>query len=303
VDLTVTGTGQIRGRVGGRRQRPGLPDFQVRYQPDAQGGMRFMMRMGPGRGRGPYERQPFHAEDGSFVLEDVPAGRWTSRPFAPGFQPGSAAAVTVGEGESSDAVEVRLTKGGRRFGTRARVAHRASRSSTRPFASSRPAAAAHGNDADGPRRQRRRDEHRRDGRYELTGLAPGTWVLTASHPDWSEATSTVEIKDAPASADVRLGRGGSIGGTVLGGARPVAGAQVTLQPSGDAGMRMGGFAGGGDQSALSDEAGRFRFDRLNPGRYQLSAALRDQTSAPADAVLTGDDTPGRAAHARDRARC
>jgi hypothetical protein len=89
-----------------------IPDFQVRYQPDAQGGMRFFMRMGPGRGRGPYERQPFHAEDGSFVLEDVPAGRWMVEAFAPGFQAGSAAAVTVGEGDASDAVEVRLTKGG-----------------------------------------------------------------------------------------------------------------------------------------------------------------------------------------------
>jgi protocatechuate 3,4-dioxygenase beta subunit len=115
-------------------------------------------------------------------------------------------------------------------------------------------------------------------------------VLTASHPEWSESTTTVEVKDAPASADVRLGRGGSIGGTVLGGARPVAGAQVTLSPAGESGMRMGGFMGGGEQSALTDEAGRFRFDRLNPGRYQLSAALRDQTSAPADAVLTGDDS-------------
>src|SRR4029453_11242998 len=50
------------------------------------------------------------------------------------------------------------------------------------------------------------------------------------------------------------------------------------------------FMGGGERSALTDEGGRFRFDRLNPGRYQLSAALRDQTSAPADAVLTGDDS-------------
>ena len=290
VDLTVTGTGQIRGRVVDGDSGRALADFQVRYQPDAQGGMRFMMRMGPGRGRGPYERQPFHAEDGSFVLEDVPAGRWTVEAFAPGFQPGSAAAVTVAEGESSDAVEVRLTKGGV-------VSGRVLESRTgKPILDATVRVEPSGG---GPRMGMMRmgpdgsdDETSTDadGRYELTGLAPGTWVLTASHPDWSEATSTVEIKDAPASADVRLGRGGSIGGTVLGGARPVAGAQVTLQPSGDAGMRMGGFAGGGDQSALSDEAGRFRFDRLNPGRYQLSAALRDQTSAPADAVLTGDDT-------------
>jgi protocatechuate 3,4-dioxygenase beta subunit len=290
IDLTVTGTGQIRGRVVDGDSGRAIPDFQVRYQPDAQGGMRFMMRMGPGRGRGPYERQPFHAEDGSFVLEDVPAGRWTVEAFAPGFQPGSAAAVTVGESESSDAVEVRLTKGGV-------VSGRVLESRTgRPVLDATVRVEPSGGErrmgmmrmgGDGGDDETSTDA---DGRYELSALAPGTWVVTASHPEWSEATATVEIKDAPATADVRLGRGGSIGGTVLGGTRPVAGAQVTLSPSGDSGMRMGGFMGGGEQSALTDEGGRFRFERLNPGRYQLSAALRDQTSAPADAVLTGDDS-------------
>jgi 5-hydroxyisourate hydrolase-like protein (transthyretin family) len=77
---------------------------------------------------------------------------------------------------------------------------------------------------------------------------------------------------------------------VLAGGRPVGGATVTLSASGDAGMRpSAGFMGGGEQSTLSDEGGRFRFERLSPGRYQLSAGMRDQTSAPAEAVLTGDD--------------
>src|SRR5207344_1210710 len=204
------------------------------------------------------------------------AGRWMVEAFAPGFQAGSAAAVTVGEGEASDAVEVRLTKGGA-------VSGRVLESRTgRPILD----ATVRIEPSGGERRMGMMrmggegdDETSTDadGRYELSGLAPGTWVLTASHPEWSESTTTVEVKDAPASADVRLGRGGSIGGTVLGGARPVAGAQVTLSPAGESVMRMGGFMGGGEQSALTDEGGRFRFDRLNPGRYQLSAALRDQT--------------------------
>ena len=112
VELTVTGTGQIRGRVVDADSGRAITDFQVRYQPDAQGGMRFVMRAGPGRGRGPYERQPFHAEDGSFVLEDVPAGRWTVEAFATGYQAGSAAGVAVGEGETAEGVEVRLSRGG-----------------------------------------------------------------------------------------------------------------------------------------------------------------------------------------------
>jgi hypothetical protein len=48
--------------------------------------------------------------------------------------------------------------------------------------------------------------------------------------------------------------------------------------------------GGGEQSALTDDAGRFRFERLSAGRYSLGASLREQSSAPAEAVLTGEDS-------------
>jgi 5-hydroxyisourate hydrolase-like protein (transthyretin family) len=64
-----------------------------------------------------------------------------------------------------------------------------------------------------------------------------------------------------------------------------------LSAAGDSGMRPGaGMMGGGEQTALSDDGGRFRFDRLSPGRYTLGASLRDQSSAPAEAVVTGDET-------------
>ena len=290
VELVVTGTGQIRGRVVDGDSGRALPDFEVRYQPDAQGGMRFVMRMGPGRGRGPYEKQPFHAEDGSFVLEDVAAGRWTVEAFAPGYEPGSASGVTVGEGEAAEGVEVRLSKGGV-------ITGKVLESRTgRPILDATVTAALSGGE---PRMGRIRmggegedNETATDaeGRYEIAGLAPGTWTVTASHPDWSEATTSVELKEAPASADIRLGKGGSVVGTVLAAGRPVAGAQVALSAAGDSGFRAGaGMMGGGEQSALSDEGGRFRFERLNPGRYSLGASLRDQSSAPAEAVVTGDD--------------
>jgi hypothetical protein len=59
---------------------------------------------------------------------------------------------------------------------------------------------------------------------------------------------------------------------------------VGLAEAGDAGMR--GFGGG--QSSLTGEDGRFRFERLAPGRYSLSATLRSQSSTPVEAVVTGD---------------
>jgi protocatechuate 3,4-dioxygenase beta subunit len=291
VELTVTGAGQILGRVMEAESGRPIPDFQLRYQPDVQGGVRFFMRVGPGGGRGPYERQSFHAEDGSFVLEDVPAGRWTVEAFAPGYQAGSASAVTVGEGEAVEGVEVRLSKGGV-------VSGRVLEARTgRPILDATVRAELSGGETrrsmiriagEGGDNEAATDA---EGRSEIAGLAPGTWVLTASHPDWSEATASVEVKDAPATADIRLGRGGAIGGAVLAAGRPVAGAQVTLSAAGGTGFGPGaGMMGGGEQAALSDEGGRFRFERLTPGRYTLAAALRDQSSAPAEAVVTGDDT-------------
>ena len=289
IELTVNGTGQVRGRVTDADSGRAVPDFQLRYQPDAQGGMRLVMRAGPGGARGPYERQSFHAEDGAFVLEDVPAGRWTVEAFAPGYQSGTASAVSVAEGEATEGVEVRLSKGGVVSG---RVLE--SRSG-RPILDATVRVEQSGGEprmgmmrigGEGGDNEAATDA---EGRYELTGLAPGTWTVTASHADWSEAATSVEIKDAPVTADIRLGRGGSVAGSVLAAGRPVGGAQITLSAAGDSGMRPGmGFLGGGEQSALSDEGGRFRFERLTPGRYTLSAALRDQTSAPAEAVVTGD---------------
>jgi protocatechuate 3,4-dioxygenase beta subunit len=290
IELTVTGAGQIRGRVVDADSGRVIPAFEVRYQPDGQGGMRFVMRAGPGGGgRGPYERQPFHAEDGTFVIEDVAAGRWSVEAFAPGYQPGRTAGVVVAEGEATEGIEVRLSKGGV-------VSGRVVESRTgKPILDATVRAEPSGGGGmmmmrmggEGGDNEATTDA---DGRYELTGLAPGSWTVTATHAEWSESSVGVEIKDAPATADLRLGRGGSVGGSVLAGGRPVAGAQVTISAAGESAMRPGmGFMGGGEQTALSDEGGRFRFERLTPGRYTLGASLRDQSSGPAEAVVTGDD--------------
>jgi hypothetical protein len=77
---------------------------------------------------------------------------------------------------------------------------------------------------------------------------------------------------------------------VLAGGRPVPGAQVALSLAGDSGFRPGAALSGSEQSALSDDGGRFRFDRLSPGRYTLGASLRDQSSAPVEAALTGEES-------------
>ena len=290
VDLAVNGTGQIRGRVVDAESGKPVPDFEVRYAPDAQGGMRFVMRMGPGRQRGPLERQSFHADDGAFALDDVPAGRWTVEAFASGYQSGSAAGVTVAEGDAAEGVEVRLSRGsvvsGRVLESR----------SGRPVLGATVRAEQAGGEGRmmvmrmGRRGRGSRVAHRR--RRPVRDRRPRSRRLDADRhaPRLERGDGTRRVKDAPAVADIRVGRGGAVAGTVLAGGRPVGGAQVALQVAGDSGFRMSPASWAAASSRRSsDEGGRFRFERLSPGRYSVVASLRDQTSAPAEAVVTGDD--------------
>ncbi|PYQ21991.1 MAG: hypothetical protein DMF79_06910 [Acidobacteria bacterium] len=111
VEITVTGKGRIRGQVADADGHA-VTDFEVAYVPPAAGGgMRFSMRVGPGRGRGPGQMVSVHAEDGRFELDDVPAGKWDVEATASGYQRGRAAGIGVEEGGSAEGVEVRLTRG------------------------------------------------------------------------------------------------------------------------------------------------------------------------------------------------
>ena len=279
LEITVKGPGQIRGRVTQADNGQALVDFEVSYRPASRGGVRFFF--GGSGGGGPNDPRSFHAEDGAFVLEKVPPGRWTVEARAEGFQAGTAAGIVVEEGGSTQGVDISLSKGGTIAGQVVES------QSGHPILDATVRAQLSGGQRQ-PLRIMGGDSNEAvtdaDGHYEITGLAPGTWAVTASHTEWSEASVTVELEDAPASADLRLGTGGAIGGVVLAAGRPVAGAEVSLAEAGEAGFR--GFGGG--QGSLTGEDGRFRFERLSPGRYTLYSSLRSQSSDPVEAVVTGD---------------
>src|SRR5260370_29525958 len=225
---------------------------------------------------------PVHAEDGRFELEDVPAGKWDVEVTAPGYQRGRASGISVDEGASTDGVEVRLARGAAILGRvlEARSGRPVLGASVRADAANSPRFPRMGlepgdNEASSDA----------DGRFEIAGLSPGPYRVTASHPSWTETTTSVELKDAPASVEIRLGQGGTLTGTVVSATRPVVGASVVLSPAGE------GFRApfGGDQEAISDDLGRFRFERLTPGRYTATAALRGQSSPPVDVALPTAD--------------
>src|SRR5262245_31301953 len=75
VEIVVSGKGRIRGTVVDADTGKLVPDFEVSYDASGVGGMRFRFRAGDGRST-PGDPVAVHADDGTFVLEEVAAGRW-----------------------------------------------------------------------------------------------------------------------------------------------------------------------------------------------------------------------------------
>lgn len=123
---------------------------------------------------------------------------------------------------------------------------------------------------------------RSDGSYEIKGLAPGDWMVsalaggsgrTAQEPIAIGGGATEELLDLEFKAGLRLT------GTVLRGGQPVAGIHVSVHPleAGSGGM------------ATTDHEGRFEFTGLDPGPHQISVALTSGSSQSETITLATDD--------------
>jgi large repetitive protein len=279
VELTVADRGTVLGAVTDGDGRP-VTEFVVSYTPERGGGPGRGGFGGGGRGGSDAAPTSLHSDDGSFALDDVPPGRWTVEASAAGYQRGRASGIVVEEGGTTKGVAIRLARGGVVSGRVLESRSGQGVLGATVIARLAGVAAGRGPSATDALNQ----QTDADGHFEISGLAPGTYALTARHPDWSDGLASVELKDATASVDIRLGIGGSLTGTVVTAGRPVAGASVALRGGVGAG-------GGGPNSAMSDAAGRFRFDHLAAGRYEVTASLGTQSSTAVDAVLpTADAT-------------
>jgi len=284
VELLASGKGAVRGAVRDAESGRPLRDFTVSYRPSQQGGgmqVRFGFG-GPRRGMG--QPVPFHTDDGGFLVDEVPPGKWDVEVAAEGYQSGRANGITVDEGAVAEGVEVRLSRGSVLSGrvSEARSGQPVRDASIRAQIAGGNAPPMRFGPMEGDGRQASSDA---DGRFELPGLAPGTYTVTATHSDWTETSQSVEVKEAAATVDIKMTAGAAIAGSVTGASqRPVAGATVSVSAAG-----AGGPFGAEEQSTISDAGGRFRFERLGPGRYSVIASLRTESSSPAEVVVQAGD--------------
>ncbi len=286
VEWIVEGAGRIEGvAIDGRTGQP-LTSFEVSYQADRPGFggggvMRIGRRAGGRRFGGVGEPVLVELPDGRFALEDVPAGKWQVVVTAKGYQVGRAAGVVVEEATTTDGVEIRVAPGSTLKGrvTDAKSGRGVPEATVGVSGDTGGPAfpgAGFGGDL----------VTDVDGRFEVEGLAPGRVKVSVQHPDYTERTEGVELKEGGSSVEVALSRGSSLGGVVISETRqPMPGAEVALEGASAPGR---GFGSG--ESATTDASGRFRFDHLSPGRFTLRASVPGQTTEPVEAVLVAGES-------------
>ena len=282
VEIKVPPGGRISGRVFDKETKEPVTAFEAGVSGSRGGGGVVFV--------GPSQTKPFTSDDGTFVLDGVPAGSTSLVVSASGFVTASVPNIVVEEGRAVENVEVALDRGvkvsGRVTGpdgaalSGVAVRLRPAQGRIRRMPSGGPGAVTDS-----------------EGRYTLESVEAGDQTFTFARAGYVSNEKTVTLSGREARVDAQLTTGRRISGTVVsenGG--PVAGATVSaFSPSTSANSR----------STRTDANGNFQLEALAEARYTFRASkegfppaeVRDidiSTGAPVRLVLkTGGTIYGR----------
>ena len=140
-----------------------------------------------------------------------------------------------------------------------------------------------------------------EGQFRFEGLAPGTYRVAPLVGSASTSAEVLVTRDEPSTwAEVQLGVGGRLSGTVLGpDGLPLAQAWVYVAGREERGRNT--LRGEPGAQTHTDEAGLFTLDDLPPGRVHLQAARRDLGFTPVMPldVRGGEELDGLSLRVRD----
>jgi protocatechuate 3,4-dioxygenase beta subunit len=258
--------GRITGRVVERGSSKPVTTFRAGISTSRGGGGMVMMA--------PPQLQDFTSEDGSFTLENVPAGAVVLVANAPGYAAGRMN-LNVEAGKSISDVELELDAGVRLVGrvTSATgsplgdVQVRVRPSPTGGFA------------MNGMEQQTTTDAN---GDYVLEALTAGEETISFSHAKHPQSTKSVELKGRETRLDVQLSAGQRVSGMVVtdsGAAVPDA--EVTAS------------SGSTYATARTNANGAFEMESLPAGRHRFSAEKRGYADGFVDDVDVSDGAPVR----------
>ncbi|MCU1230856.1 MAG: hypothetical protein JWO97_3740 [Acidobacteria bacterium] len=249
--LEIPPGGRITGRVTDKSTGAPITSFQAGVStPRGGGGMMIMM---------PASMRSVTNDDGTFTLENVPAGQMQVVVSAPGYTTSRISNLTVEEGKTLANIEVALDTGVKLSGhvtgpdgsALAGVSVRqdmvAGRTMRVPGGSTEGTATTDSN-----------------GDYSMEALEPGEKTFVFQRGGYLQTSKTVTLSGKDAQLDVQLSTGNRVSGLVVteGGA-PVADASVRASSASDSGF--------GGKSTRTDSSGAFTFEGMAPGHYTFTA--------------------------------
>ncbi len=241
------GGGRVAGRVTEKGTRKPITTFQAGISTSRGGGGFVMMA--------PPQLKSFTNDDGSFTLENVPAGAMSIVAQAPGYA-GGRVNVDVEEGKTVSDVVIELDTGVRLVG---KVT--GPNGATLPDASVQLRPSPTGSFArSGLMRRATTDSN---GEFSLDSLDPGEETFVISHPKFLDTTKTVTLKGREMRMDVQLAGGQRVTGVVVtDGGMPVADADVQAFTA----------TGLSSERARTNASGTFEFPSLASARYRFAAS-------------------------------
>ncbi|MCU0225132.1 MAG: carboxypeptidase-like regulatory domain-containing protein [Acidobacteria bacterium] len=255
--LRAKGSGTVTGRVvTGNPPVPVAGLFVEAIPKGDSSPMGMMTALGMG-----VEKRAVHAADGRFQLEDLVPGKYTFKVTADGLVPARLEETELFPGQPLDLGEIRLEKGAT---VRGLVQDKGSKAPVGGAA----IVIEEGGGLAGMLKQM--DPNQRpaattgpDGRFTLSGIAPGQLALRVESDRYAPAKSTLEIQPGvpPADLTVDLGPGGTIEGIVRDkSGLPQPNYMITATTGFGANLRM---------ITSTDEVGHYKLETIPPGDYMV----------------------------------
>ncbi|MEO8218697.1 MAG: carboxypeptidase-like regulatory domain-containing protein, partial [Acidobacteriota bacterium] len=258
VTIEVPAGGIISGRVIDKATKEPVTSFRAGPSSSRRGGgMQFV---------GPRMQQSFRSEDGTFVLNNVPAGQTQLVVDAPGYVTATISGLTVDPDKPVRDLEVSLETGLKLSGKVTGADGTGLQGANVIEASDDPAGM-------GRRGGTSTDS---DGTYSVDGLESGEHTFAFSKSGYVSERKTLKLSAKDTSLDVRLAHGTEVHGVVVDqSGAPVSEAQVVAR---------GAVEGAGYNQARTDANGTFQFEGLTPGRYSFRADKSGYVSGSADDI-------------------